>query len=93
MKLKIAVLAGDGIGPEVTNEAIRVLKAVGTQFDHTFLFEPAKVGAIAIDATGNPLRKPAEVPNPALNLTEFKMLLLVISGTTSDSKNAALTDG
>ncbi len=55
MKLKIAVLSGDGIGPEVTNEAIKVLKAIGTEFDHTFLFEEAPVGAIAIDKTGDPL--------------------------------------
>jgi len=55
MKLEIAVLSGDGIGPEVTNEAIKVLKAVAMQFDHTFTFKPAKVGAIAIDETGNPL--------------------------------------
>lgn len=55
MKLTIAVLAGDGIGPEVTSEAIKVLKAVATEFDHTFIFTPAKVGAIAIDLTGSPL--------------------------------------
>lgn len=55
MKLTIAVLAGDGIGPEVTNEAIKVLKAIATEFDHAFSFTPAKVGAIAIDETGNPL--------------------------------------
>lgn len=55
MKLKIAVLSGDGIGPEVTHEAIKVLKAIAMEFDHTFLFKEAKVGAIAIDQTGNPL--------------------------------------
>ncbi len=55
MKLNIAVLSGDGIGPEVTNEAVKVLKAIGVEFDHTFIFKEAKVGAIAIDETGNPL--------------------------------------
>ena len=55
MKLKIATLPGDGIGPEVTNEAIKVLKAIASEFDHTFIFEEANVGAIAIDKTGNPL--------------------------------------
>ena len=54
MKLEIAVLSKDGIGPEVTNEAIKVLKAIALQFDHVFTFK-RKVGAIAIDATGNPL--------------------------------------
>jgi 3-isopropylmalate dehydrogenase len=78
MKLKIAVLAGDGIGPEVTNEAIRVLKAVGTQFDHTFLFESAKVGATAIDATGNPL------PDETLELC--KRADAVLFGAIGDPK-------
>ena len=64
MKLKIAVLSGDGIGPEVTDEAIKVLKAIATEFDHTFLFEEAPVGAIAIDRTGNPL------PDTTLDLCE-----------------------
>ena len=55
MKLKIATLPGDGIGQEVTNEAIKVLKAIASEFDHTFIFEEANVGEIAIDKTGNPL--------------------------------------
>ena len=55
MKLQIAVLAGDGIGPEVTNEAIKVLKSIATEFNHTFIFKSADVGAIAIDNHGDPL--------------------------------------
>ncbi len=55
MKLKIALLMGDGIGPEVTQQAVKVLKAVAKTFDHQFDFEEALVGAIAIDKTGNPL--------------------------------------
>lgn len=55
MKLNIAVLSGDGIGPEVTNESIKVLKAIATEFDHTFIFKHASVGAVAIDETNNPL--------------------------------------
>jgi 3-isopropylmalate dehydrogenase len=55
MKLNIALLPGDGIGPEVTNEAVKVLKAIASEFDHTFIFKEASVGAIAIDTTGNPL--------------------------------------
>ena len=55
MKLNIAVLPGDGIGPEVTNQAIKALKAIAMEFDHTFTFTYAPVGAIAIDQTGNPL--------------------------------------
>jgi 3-isopropylmalate dehydrogenase len=55
MKLDIAVLPGDGIGPEVTKQSIKVLKAIAQEFDHTFRFKEALVGAIAIDKTGNPL--------------------------------------
>src|SRR3989442_12235143 len=52
---RIAVLAGDGIGQEVTPEAVRVLKAVGKGAGVGFEFEPALVGGAAIDATGGPL--------------------------------------
>ena len=55
MKLNIAVLAGDGIGPEVTEQSIKVLKAIALEFDHSFLFKSAPVGAIAIDEQNNPL--------------------------------------
>ncbi|KXL52698.1 3-isopropylmalate dehydrogenase [Anaerotignum neopropionicum] len=55
---KIAVIQGDGIGPEVTQEAIGVLKAVGAKFSHTFTFEYALAGGCAIDACGQCL--PAE---------------------------------
>lgn len=55
MKLEIAVLSGDGIGPEVTAQAIKVLHAIALEFDHTFLFNEAPVGAIAIDEQNNPL--------------------------------------
>src|SRR5437667_5568476 len=52
---RIAVLPGDGIGQEVTPEAVRVLKAVGKGAGVGFEFEPALVGGAAIDATGGPL--------------------------------------
>ena len=55
MKLNIAVLAGDGIGPEVTQQSIKVLKAIALEYDHQFVFEQAPVGATAIDQTGDPL--------------------------------------
>ncbi len=53
--LKILVLAGDGIGPEVTEEAVRVLRTVAAHGDHTFTFEDALIGGAAIDAHGTPL--------------------------------------
>ncbi|MEZ4795604.1 MAG: 3-isopropylmalate dehydrogenase [Flavobacteriaceae bacterium] len=55
MKLNIAVLPGDGIGPEVTEQAVKALKAIALEFDHNFTFTYAPVGAIAIDETGSPL--------------------------------------
>ncbi|MGB3608084.1 MAG: 3-isopropylmalate dehydrogenase [Psychroserpens sp.] len=57
MKLKIAVLPGDGVGPEVTNQAVKVLKAIASEFDHTFSFKTADVGAVAIDNHNDPLPK------------------------------------
>jgi 3-isopropylmalate dehydrogenase len=55
MTFKIAVLPGDGIGPEVIAEAVRVLHAVGKGGSASFEFEQALVGGAAIDATGSPL--------------------------------------
>jgi len=55
MHKKIAVLSGDGIGPEVVSEAIKVLNSVSEKFGHTFEYEHALVGAIAIDKNGDPL--------------------------------------
>ena len=55
MHKNIAVLAGDGIGPEIITEAIKVLQAIEKKYKHSFSFDHALMGAIAIDATGNPL--------------------------------------
>lgn len=55
MKLKIAVLPGDGIGPEITHQSVKILKAVAERFEHRFYFEEAIVGAAAIDFIGTPL--------------------------------------
>src|ERR1700677_1787487 len=55
MKALIAVLAGDGIGPEVTVEAVRALEAIARRFRHDFEFQAGLLGGAAIDATGLPL--------------------------------------
>lgn len=55
MKLKIAILAGDGIGPEVTREAVNILKAVAEFGGHDFQFTEALIGGVAITAAGTPL--------------------------------------
>jgi 3-isopropylmalate dehydrogenase len=55
MDKKIAVINGDGIGPEVTAQSIKVLNAIALKFGHQFRFAYALMGADAIDKTGNPL--------------------------------------
>ena len=55
MKARITVPGGDGIGPEVTDAAVRVLEAVARRSGHEFEFVPALIGGAAIDATGSPL--------------------------------------
>ena len=54
MDFNIAVLPGDGIGPEIVEQAIKVLKAVGVKYKHSFNFTEALVGATAIDQVGDP---------------------------------------
>ncbi len=55
MNYKITVLPGDGIGPEITNEAIKVLKAIEKKHNLNFEIKKELIGAAAIDKTGNPL--------------------------------------
>jgi 3-isopropylmalate dehydrogenase len=54
MNFKIGVLAGDGIGPEIVEQAIKVMNAIGKKYNHTFEYTNAVVGATAIDETGDP---------------------------------------
>lgn len=54
MKLNIALLAGDGIGPEVIDQAVKVSNAVAEKFNHEINWTPALTGAAAIDAVGEP---------------------------------------
>lgn len=55
MEKQITVINGDGIGPEVTAQSIKVLNAIAAVFGHHFHYTHALMGAIAIDQTGNPL--------------------------------------
>jgi 3-isopropylmalate dehydrogenase len=55
MQALVAVTAGDGIGTEVTAEAVRVLEGIGARCGHSFQFESALLSGAAIDATGEPL--------------------------------------
>ena len=54
MKMNIAVLAGDGIGPEIVDQALNVVKLVCKKFNHELSYKEGIVGATAIDKTGNP---------------------------------------
>lgn len=55
MQKTICLLPGDGIGPEIVAEAVKVLEATGKKFGHSFSFTEALIGGIAIDTCGEPL--------------------------------------
>jgi|TARA_B100001564_G_scaffold221985_1_gene187094 3-isopropylmalate dehydrogenase len=78
MDLKIAVLPGDGIGPEVTDQAVKVLNAIAINFNHKFSYTYADVGAIAIDNHNDPL--------PATTLQICKKHDAILFGAIGDPK-------
>ena len=78
MHLKIALLAGDGIGPEVTREAVNVLNAVAEFGGHTFEYVPLAIGGIAIDQHGTPL--------PEETLQQTLTCDAVLLGAVGDNK-------
>ncbi len=78
MKKHIVLLPGDGIGPEVVEQATKVLHAVGKKFGVTFTTEEALMGGCAIDATGDPL--------PAATLAACKKADAVILGAVGGPK-------
>ncbi len=82
MKLKIAVLAGDGIGPEVTQEATNILRAVAEMGGHEFTFAPGLIGGVAITESGSPL--PPETLTLALDSEA------VLLGAVGDNKFGGL---
>lgn len=63
--LKIAVLEGDGIGPEVIHQTLKVFRAIEKKFGYSFEYEKALIGGISIDQTGDPL--PNETIQRCLN--------------------------
>ena len=86
MKAIVAVLPGDGIGPEVTTEAVQVLEAVGQRFGHEFQFSYGLLGGCAIDAAGNPL--PAETV--MLCQASDAVLLGAVGGPKWDDPTASM---
>lgn len=65
MKYRIALLRGDGIGPEIVDSAVRVLERIAQKYSHSFEFTPYLIGGAAIDAVGKPL--PDETVEGCLN--------------------------
>jgi 3-isopropylmalate dehydrogenase len=86
MKSTIAVLAGDGIGPEVTAQGVRVLQAIAAKFGHEIEFRDGLIGGCAIDKTGTAL--PAETT--ALCKSSDAVLLGAVGGPKWDDPNAAV---
>ena len=81
MQYNIALLRGDGIGPEIVDSAVEVLEAVGKKFGHTFTFTPYLIGGCAIDACGQPL--PEETVKGCLS--SDSVLLGAVGGPKWDS--------
>lgn len=79
MHARIIVLPGDGIGPEVTREAVHCLRVVADRFGHTFTFETHLLGGAALDATGEPL--------PEATLTACKAADAVLLGAVGDPRH------
>ncbi len=71
MKANFAVLPGDGIGPEVMEQALRVLSKIATKYNHDFTCNEALIGGIAIDETGNPY------PDESLKICEQSDAILL----------------
>jgi 3-isopropylmalate dehydrogenase len=84
LKFKIAVLPGDGVGPDVVAEARRVLDEVGRRFGHSFEYGTGHIGGIAIDKSGEAL------PGPTLALCRKSdaVLLGAVGGPKWDDPNA-----
>src|SRR5262245_59545621 len=78
MKASIVLLPGDGIGPEVTTEAEKVLRQVAARWGHQFHFETHLMGGCAIDAEGDPL--------PAKSLEACKKSDAILLGAVGGPK-------
>lgn len=84
MNFNIAVIPGDGIGPEVVDESIKVLSKIGEKYNHNFEFEFLQAGGCAIDSLGTPL------PDKTLEVCKKSdaVLLGAVGGPKWDDPNA-----
>ena len=86
MEYRIALLKGDGIGPEIVESAAAVLEKIGQKYGHSFQFADFLIGGIAIDKTGAPL--PQETVDGCLQ--SDSVLLGAVGGPKWDSQPAEL---
>lgn len=84
LKFKIAVLPGDGVGPDVIREGMRVLEAVGTRFKHQFDFRQGFIGGISIDRFGSALTQ----ETLSICRSSDAVLLGAVGGPKWDDPNA-----
>ena len=86
LEFNIAVLGGDGIGPEVTGEGVRVLEAVGRAFGHGFNLSYSDIGGVSIDRHGIPFTAEAR----AMSEANDAVLFGAVGGPQWDDPNAAV---
>jgi 3-isopropylmalate dehydrogenase len=84
VQFKIAVLPGDGVGPEVAAEGVKVLQAIGRRFEHSFNLQYGLIGGVAIDETGTAL------PHDTLKMCQNSdgILLAAVGGPKWDDPKA-----
>ena len=68
MNLHVALLPGDGIGPEVISQAVKVCNSIAKKFNHKIVWEEGLIGAVAIDKVGDPF------PPKTLEICKRQML-------------------
>ena len=86
MEFKIAVLGGDGIGPEVTEQGVRAMEAVGSAFGHTFALSYGDIGGISIDRHGIPFTEEVR----AMSGDNDAVLFGAVGGPKWDDPNATV---
>ena len=86
MEFKIAVMGGDGIGPEVTDQGVRALEAVGSAFGHSFDLSYGDIGGISIDKHGIPFTDEVR----AMSGDNDAVLFGAVGGPKWDDPNATV---
>lgn len=92
MNYKIALIKGDGIGPEIVDEAVKVLDRVGAKYGHTFDYTRVLMGGESIDACGVPLTdeaiaqcKASDSVSDGFHRRQYDYITMVQTGTIPSS--------